>query len=398
MTKQITPITLDRASLYCGDSRDVLPVLESERFSACVCDPPYHLTQASRKGSPRNNDPETPFGRTRLGSKGFMGKTWDGGDVAFRPDFWTEVLRVLKPGAMLLAFGGTRTYHRLTCAIEDAGFKIRDCLMWVYGSGFPKSRNISKALAKMAESELAKRWNGWGSSLKPAWEPIVLAMKPLDGTFAKNAQLHGVAGLNIGDSRIGTGDGGQREGEKTATKRYTDQGSTNFAPTPGPRGGDAKGRWPANLLLDEEAGEMLDQQSGERPGCKSRSKAKPKSKFRPGQGEYMPQGPIYPDTGGASRFFYCAKANKRDRTCDGQVENDHATVKPRALMEYLCRLVTPPEGGLILDPFMGSGSTGMAAISTGNQFVGIELEPKSFDTSRQRIETISELETPDEQS
>jgi len=446
MTDKLTPTTLDRATLHCGDSRDVLPMLEPEQFTACVCDAPYHLTQASRKGSPRNNDPETPFGRTRLGSKGFMGKTWDGGDVAFRPEFWAEVLRVLKPGAMLLAFGGTRTFHRLTCAIEDAGFEIRDCLMWLYGSGFPKSLDISKTLDKAAGAErevvgskldqpgyhlhegkgngcygagkglhspgtdarlkaasvtapataLAKRWNGWGSSLKPAWEPIVLAMKPLDGTFAKNAHRHGVAGLNIDDSRIGTGKGGQRNGEKTAEKRYADRGSTNFAPTPGPRGGDAKGRWPANLLLDKQAGEMLDRQSGERPGCRSRSNAKPQSKFRPGQGEYMPQGPIYPDTGGASRFFYCAKANKRDRTCDGQVENSHPTVKPRSLMEYLCRLVTPPGGGIILDPFMGSGSTGIGALSTGNRFVGIELEPESLETARQRIELVSQTTSESE--
>jgi len=390
MTGKTKPITLDRATLYCGDSRKVLPLLEPEQFTACVCDPPYHLTQASRKGSPRTNDPKTPFGRTHLGSKGFMGKTWDGGDVAFRPEFWAEVLRVLKPGAMLLAFGGTRTFHRLTCAIEDAGFEIRDCLMWLYGNGFPKSLDISKAMIKGQKMELAQRWDGWGSSLKPAWEPIVLAMKPLDGTFAQNSHRHGVAGLNIDDSRIGVGKGGRRDGEKTAQKRYADRGSTNFAPTPGPRGGDAKGRWSANLLLDEEAGAMLDKQSGERSGCGSHSSAKPKSKFRPGQGEYMPQGPIYPDTGGASRFFYCAKANKRDRTCDGQIENNHPTVKPRSLMEYLCRLVTPPVGGVILDPFMGSGSTGIGALSTGSRFVGIELEPESFETARQRIEIVSQ--------
>lgn len=410
--------TVDRATLFCGDSKIIIPTLTSNQFTACVCDPPYHLAP------------------TKGGSKGFMGKTWDGGDVAFRPEFWAGVLRVLKPGAMLLAFGGTRTFHRLTCAIEDAGFEIRDCLVWLYGSGFPKSLNISKALIEKAfrdwlaehpdemarlkeidnkderkvykatlrkaykaapnnitANELAQRWDGWGSSLKPAWEPIVLAMKPLDGTFAKNAHRHGVAGLNIDDSRIGVGKGGHRNGEKTAEKRYADRGSTNFAPTPGPRGGDAKGRWPANLLLDEEAGAILDKQSGERPGCKSRSNAKPESKFPPGQGGYMPQGPIYPDTGGASRFFYCAKANKRDRTCDGRVENNHPTVKPRSLMEYLCRLVTPPGGGMILDPFMGSGSTGIGALLTSNRFVGIELEPENFETARQRIETISELDT-----
>jgi site-specific DNA-methyltransferase (adenine-specific) len=427
MSDKYISITCDQATIYRGDSREVLPSLEPEQFTACVCDPPYHLTQASRKGSPRNNDPETPFGRTRVGSRGFMGKTWDGGDTAFQPDFWAEVLRVLKPGAMLLAFGGTRTFHRLACAIEDAGFDVRDCLMWLYGSGFPKSHDISKALDKQAgatreivgrrqqpdirgdsfqnrqrhgktgnveildtapATEIARRWDGWGSSLKPAWEPIILAMKPLDGTFAENAQRHGVAGLNIDSSRIGTGEGGRRDGETTATKRYSDRGSTNFAATPGPRGGDAKGRWPANLLLDEEAGRLLDGQSGvTKSGAMKRLVAPYPGENATGflRGHSGPHNQ-HGDSGGASRFFYCAKATKRDRTCEGQVENNHPTVKPRALMEYLCRLVTPPDGGLVLDPFMGSGSTGIAALLTGNRFVGIELEPESFETARQRIE------------
>ena len=430
MNDKHTPITLDRATLYYGDSRDVLPLLEPEQFTACVCDPPYHLTQASRKGSPRNNDPGTPFGRTRLGSKGFMGKTWDGGDVAFRPEFWVEVLRVLKPGAMLLAFGGTRTFHRLTCAIEDAGFEIRDCLMWLYGSGFPKSLDISKALDKVAgaereiigrrsqsdirgdscqnrgrhgkagnveildtvpATELAKRWDGWGTSLKPAWEPIVLAMKPLDGTFARNAQRHGAAGMNIDASRVGVGEGGRRDGEKTADTRYTTRGSTNFAAMPGPRGGDAKGRWPANLLLDEESGAMLDKQSGALTSGRmpARTIRQNRSAFT-GQTPTLTTRDAPADSGGASRFFYCAKATKRDRTCDGQIENNHPTVKPRSLMAYLCRLVTPPGGGLILDPFMGSGSTGIGALLTGNRFVGIELESESFETARRRIEVVSQ--------
>ncbi len=370
---------MNQTTLYCGDSREILPQLQAGQFTACVCDPPYHLTDKER-------------------SKGFMGKSWDGGDIAFRPEFWAEVLRVLRPGAMLLAFGGTRTFHRLTCAVEDAGFEIRDCLMWLYGSGFPKSLDISKALDKAAgkerevigrrqhptlkdankleeqanaahggnvwarewnitkpTTELAKRWDGWGTALKPAWEPIILAMKPLEGTFAQNVQRHGVAGLNITGSRIGAGSvglGGRRDGEKTAQNRYSDRGSTNFAPTPGPRGGDARGRWPANLLFDEEAGKMLDRQKS------------------------------------ASRFFYCAKANRRDRTCNGRIENNHPTVKPRSLMEYLCRLVTPPGGGLILDPFMGSGSTALAALATSNRFVGIELEKENFETAKQRIETL----------
>ena len=380
MTDKHQPITLDRATLYQGDSREVLPLLEPEQFTACVCDPPYHLTQASRRGSPRNNDPETPFGRTRLGSRGFMGKTWDGGNTAFQPEFWAEVLRVLKPGAMLLAFGGTRTFHRLACAIEDSGCEIRYCLMWLYGSGFPKSLDISKALGKAAGATreaigaLAKHWDGWGSSLKPAWEPIILAMKPLDGTFAENAHVYGVAGLNIDASRIGTGNDG-------------------------PRGDDAKGRWPANLLLDEEAGRLLDGQSGvTKSGAMKRHVGPYPGENVTGflRGDSGPHNQ-HGDSGGASRFFYCAKATKRDRTCEGQVENNHPTVKPRSLMEYLCRLVTPPGGGLIFDPFMGSGSTGIGALLTGNRFVGIELEPESFETARQRIEiaaqTISQSES-----
>lgn len=415
------------SEFHHGDSLQILPTLEPDWFTACVCDPPYHLTAGSQKG-------------------GFMGKTWDGGNIAFRPELWAEVLRVLRPGAMLLAFGGTRTFHRLTCAIEDAGFEIRDCLMWLYGSGFPKSHNISKALDKAAGAKrkvvgskiglpgyslaktsnpggvamsgnvdnsmrnaevecaitapatgMAQNWDGYGTALKPAWEPIILAMKPLDGTFANNVHQHGVAGLNIGQCRIETDDNlnggayteqGGRQDLPGASRTTSEAGMLAAGKTADSPYVQPTGRWPANVILDEAAGELVDEQSGERPGCKSRSTAKPKSKFRPGQGEYMPQGPIYADTGGASRFYYCAKANKKDRTCEGQIENNHATVKPRSLMEYLCRLVTPPGGGVILDPFMGSGSTGLGAIATGNQFVGIELEQESFETAQQRIRTV----------
>jgi len=339
-----------------------------------------------------------------------MGKTWDGGDTAFQPEFWTEVLRVLKPGATLLAFGGTRTFHRIICAVEDAGFEIRDCLMWLYGSGFPKSLDISKALDNAAgvernvigrrkhptlrdtnkleeqanaahgdnawarewditapATESARTWAGYGTALKPAWEPIVLAMKPLDGTFAENAQRHGVAGLNVDGSRIGND--------------------------------DAQGRWPANLLLNEDAGRMLDAQSGiTTSGAMKRCVGPYPGKNATGflRGHFGPNNQ-HGDFGGASRFFYCAKAGERDRTCEGRVQNNHPTVKPRSLMKYLCRLVTPPGGGLILDPFMGSGSTGIGALLTGNWFVGIELEPESFETARQRIEVVAQT-TPQSES
>ena len=392
---------IHRVNLYPGDSSLVLPNLEPNQFTACVCDPPYHLTKGNQKS-------------------GFMGKSWDGGNIAFQPDIWAKVLRVLKPGAMLLAFGGTRTFHRLACAIEDGGFEIRDCLMWLYGSGFPKALDISKALDKAAgaerkvtgikpghaefanrgnlssvrafkgtlggeggfdrpwmndpkrveayhlatapATEMAQRWDGWSTALKPAWEPIVLAMKPFKGTFAKNAEQHGVAGLNIGGCRVG-----QESSRAEARIKHSRGKNQAFPKRPGEctveESGRKRqqdivdsnkrvGRWPANVLLDEEVGKMLDQQRE------------------------------------ASRFFFCAKASKKDRTCDGQVENNHVTVKPRSLMEYLCRLVTPPVGGLILDPFMGSGSTGIGALAAGNRFVGIELEPASLEIARQRIRTV----------
>ena len=299
---------------------------------------------------------------------------------------------------MLLAFGGTRTFHRLTCAIEDAGFEIRDCLMWLYGSGFPKSLDISKALGKAAGAtrealgKLVESWNGWGSSLKPAWEPIILAMKPLDGTFVENAHRHGFAGLNIDRSRIGICNGDQCDGETTANNHHADRGSSNVAAAPGPRGGDASGRWPANLLVDEESGKLLDGQSGVTKSGAMKRRVGPypgenaTGFLRGDSGPHNQHG----DSGGASRFFYCAKATKRDRTCEGRAKNNHPTVKPRPLMEYLCRLVTPPGGGLILDPFMGSGSTGIGALVTGNRFVGIELEPESFETAQRRIEIVAQ--------
>jgi site-specific DNA-methyltransferase (adenine-specific) len=289
-----------------------------------------------------------------------------------------------------LAFGGTRTYHHLVCALEETGWEIRDCLMWLYGSGFPKSLDIAKSLDAVPATELARRWDGWGTALKPAWEPIILAMKPMDGTFARNAQKHAVAGLHIDGGRVEYETGGSLASNPSLRRSVkggnggriiaTESESREMVP-------HAKGRWPANLMLDEHTAEMLDGQSGTSVSRQGKSRAS----GRPGRGYGMTHtGSEYNDSGGASRFFYCAKANKRDRTCDGRVENNHPTVKPRSLMEYLCRLVTPPGGGLILDPFMGSGSTGIGALSTGNRFVGIELEPESFETARRRIETVSQ--------
>lgn len=341
--------------LSVGDSVAVLKKMDSNSIDAVVTDPPYGLA--------------------------FMGKKWDY-DVP-SVELWCEVLRVLKPGGHLLSFGGTRTYHRMVVNVEDAGFEIRDQLQWIYGSGFPKSLDISKAIDKAAGAEreivgqkdvgpdmrggnfenaegrmiaditapatdLAKQWQGWGTALKPANEPIVLARKPLVGTVAENVEEWGTGALNVDASRIGYGSsekidftkvqdgniyGGNGVYGKAEQKHTTPLFKEN-------------GRWPANVLFDEDAASVLDKQSE-----------------------------------AVSRFFYVAKASRRERG-EG---NNHPTVKPVKLMEYLVRLVTPP-GGTVLDPFMGSGTTGIAAKKLGFSFVGIEREPAYMEIAKRRIE------------
>jgi site-specific DNA-methyltransferase (adenine-specific) len=297
-----------KATLYVGDCLKVLPTLKEESIETCISDPPYGIK--------------------------FMGSTWDHGTPG--SPYWRKVLKVLKPGASLLSFGGTRTYHRLTCAIEDSGFDIRDCIMWLYSSGFPKSYNVGKHL---------EGWEGYGTNLKPAWEPIILAMKRVKGNFIKNAQEYEVAGLNIGECRIGneeiiinTFDDGAKPFGDGAGHKYTSRKSN--------------GRWPANVILDEEAGSILDKQNNQ-----------------------------YGDSGGASRFFYCSKASKKERGPN----NEHPTVKPIDLMRYLCRLTKTPKGGTILDPFMGSGTTGLAALHEGRGFIGIEDKMEYAEIAQQRI-------------
>tara|TARA_R110002012_G_scaffold315010_1_gene528259 strand:- start:5 stop:1060 length:1056 start_codon:yes stop_codon:yes gene_type:complete len=341
---------IGNATLYCADCKDVLPLLED--IDSCVTDPPYGLS--------------------------FMGKRWDY-DVP-SVDIWTQVHDVLKPGSHLLSFFGSRTYHRGTIPIEDSGFEIRDQLMWLYGSGFPKSLNIGKAVDKLQGNErevVGKRkahdirgnalmeatvpeykkeksqidieitkgnseWEGWGTALKPAHEPIVMARKPLAGTVAQTVLDHGTGGINIDECRVG----------------------------------DEQGRYPANVMHD---GSDLVQD-------------------------------IFEDK---ARYFYCAKASKKDRdeglgeftealveeddserTARWQwfsqvIKNTHPTVKPTELMRYLCRLVTP-KGGVVLDPFMGSGSTGKAAVMSGFKFVGIEMDEEYFEIACARIKKAQE--------
>jgi site-specific DNA-methyltransferase (adenine-specific) len=381
MTKNV--VKIGDATLYCGDANDILSDLE--QVDSCVTDPPYGLS--------------------------FMGKAWDY-DVP-SVDIWTQVYDVLKPGAHLLSFFGSRTYHRGAIPIEDAGFEIRDQLMWLYGSGFPKSHNIGKAVDKLQGNErevVGKRkahdirgnalmeatvpeykkeksqidieitkgnseWEGWGTALKPAHEPIVMARKLIKGTVAENVLEHGTGGINIDDCRVGTESLEYRTTSyrDAKTGEFSGQGQTNHIT--GQK--TVEGRFPANVMHDgsEVVGDIF--------------------------------------LGDSSGYFYCPKASKKDRdeglenfeeaqTTDGNIrsnsetartfgansvlrKNVHPTVKPTELMRYLCRLVTP-KGGVVLDPFMGSGSTGKAAIMSGFKFVGIELNEEYFDIACARVE------------
>jgi site-specific DNA-methyltransferase (adenine-specific) len=323
--------------------------LDAESIDAIVTDPPYGLS--------------------------FMGKDWDHGIPG--ESYWREALRVAKPGTHLLAFGGTRTFHRLTVAIEDAGWEIRDCIMWVYGSGFPKSHNLKG------------EWQGWGTALKPAWEPIIVARKPLVGTVAANVIQYGCGGVNVDGCRVGHpvdipprragGKAAQASDICFASDEHTkNMQRTEFVPT--------SGRWPANLIhdgSDEVTGLFPVTSSGEIKVSHLRATSKTKSAYS--QRDALPE--TYPaSSGSAARFFYCAKASKVDRD-DG---NHHPTVKPTDLMRYLCRLVTQP-GGTVLDPFCGSGSTGKAAVMEGFQFVGIELNPEYAAIAEARIAHAREL-------
>lgn len=361
--------------IHVGNCLDILPTLPADHFDSIVTDPPYGL--------------------------GFMGKEWDHA-VPWVP-FWEAMLRVAKPGAHLVAFGGTRTFHRMMVAIEDAGWEIRDTLMWVYGSGFPKSHN--------------GEWGG--TALKPAWEPIVLARKPLKGTVAKNFAEHGTGGLNIDGCRVEhqTINGGNLADNPhlRGTKLRAAPVATAFG-----REGDETpltsqlGRWPANVLHDgsdevlarfpvTKSGALTAEQQAR--GGFAGAKSCYGTAATGGSGEYAAS------EGSAARFFYCAKASREDRNeglegmrvfrAGGRAEgsaglatayagtrtegqNIHPTVKPTDLMRWLCRLVTPP-GGHVLDPFTGSGSTGRGATLEGFQFTGIELSEDYASIAEARI-------------
>lgn len=341
-----------------GDCRVAMDDMPPGSVDAIVTDPPYEI--------------------------GFMGRDWDQAGVAFNRATWRRALRVIKPGGHLLAFGATRTYHRMTCAIEDAGWEIRDSLHWMYGTGFPKSENVQTAIAAR-DGSTGERWAGWGTGLKPAHEPIVLARSPFDGTVARNVMMHGTGALNVDRSRIMTDEQlGRFNHARTRGSSYVVQREDGFISN-----SDGLGRWPANVILDERAAAELDEQSGQSTSPPIGSTAKlqrPQSKHTVSlPPKELPNG--YGDSGGASRFFYVAKASPADRAhgLPRGEENPHPTVKPITLMRYLIRLVTPP-GGTVLDPFAGSGTCGVAAKLEGMEYIGIELDAEYADLARRRIE------------
>ena len=440
-----------------GDCLEVLKTIPDNSIDSVVTDPPYHLTSIVKRFGKEGSAP-AQFGKDGAysrASKGFMGKEWDGGDIAFRTDVWSECLRVLKPGGHLLAFSHSRTYHRMAVAIEDSGFDIRDQIMWIYGSGFPKSHNIGKSIQKLSgdikvvgkktgmgttgnsyvssnekyiggdkgvykkeydDIEINNDYEGWGTALKPAHEPIVMARKPLsEKSIAENVIKWGTGGINIDECRIGS--------EVRTTPIHSDDvkdDTTLFGlhkTIQHERVETTEGRFPANIILDEEAGKILDEQSGisKSTGAvrKKDTDTNPTSiDFKHKEGELS--NPYAGEIGGASRFFYCPKTSSKEKNMGleglpekqnihratnngtGDVSkgmerfatqpkmNHHPTVKPLKLMEYLITLVTP-KGGVVMDCFMGSGSTGVAARNLGFKFIGIEREQEYMDIAKQRI-------------
>ena len=380
-----------------GDCREVLKTLPDCSVDSIVTDPPYHLTTGKKGGTGEASASlKTPHGRARV-TTGFMGMTWDGGDVAQDPAMWAECLRVLKPGGYLLAFSGTRTYHRMAVAIEDAGFEIRDQLGWLYGSGFPKSHN--------------GEWGG--TALKPAWEPICMARKALVGTVEANWRQHGTGALNIDGCRVGTDDdlnGGRYSDNKQGDDgnsygRGINERSANDYVQPA-------GRWPANLIHDgsDEVVAAFPDAIGAQGDVRGTEPSRTGDESTVCYGKFAGRvaQAARKDGGSAARFFYCAKADRADRNeglgaggppavgtaatmrdredADWKTRNGnhHPTVKPTDLMRYLCRLVTPP-GGVVLDPFMGSGSTLKAAELEGFSGIGIELSPEYIAIAKRRI-------------
>jgi DNA modification methylase len=456
-----------------GDMLEVLPLLAmlGVQVDAVVTDPPYHLTSVVKRFGADNAAPAQvgATGAYARASAGFMGKKWDGGDIAFRPETWRLVYDVMKPGAHLVAFGGTRTYHRLACAIEDAGFEIRDTVSWLYGTGFPKSHDVSNGIDRAADYRLKSAirraavdaveaaglklpgnsrhdwtagehapgdkwwaefrawipdltdadreriegaivarvrktagwftqgdiydiraaatpesalWDGWGTALKPACELIVLARKPLIGTVAANVLEYGTGALNIDGCRVATAEnlkGGRYSDNTLGADGNTFGAGINLRSSSNYE--QPAGRWPANVIHDgsDEVLAAFPDVGKSTGGQASLGAFRNGDIYGKGRDEREKRDPGFGDSGSAARFFYCAKATKADR-----IGSKHPTVKPIALIRYLCRLVTPP-GGTILDPFAGSGTLATAAHAEGFNAILVEREAEYIADIQRRI-------------
>lgn len=454
--------------LYQGRMQDVIDAeLKENSIDCIITDPPYGLTSITDRFGKEGSAPaqEGTDGAFKRLSKGFMGQTWDGSGVEYDIETWKRCFNVLKPGGYLLAFGGTRTFHRIACAIEDAGFDIRDTIMWLYGSGFPKSMNIGLKMDKSqgcpdrghriavanrhhpdgtlepngdklepyeAKTELGKKWNGWGTCLKPAYEPIIVARKPFKGSLVENILEYGIGGLNIDECRVGSEviKGGTTPDFKDVGKKTKETIGINKLSF-----GQAKkaerierkdnvGRFPANVILTYDETDF-DEVCGGFPNTKStyNKDSKHEAEIHRQNADTLKYGyktridsSSYNVEGSAARYFYCAKANNKDRdegledfesnkVNDGRGtpidnafqrgetlrKNIHPTVKPTDLMQYLVRLVAP-KGAVILDPFMGSGSTGKAVMFENRErnadykFIGIEMTEDYLPICKARID------------
>jgi site-specific DNA-methyltransferase (adenine-specific) len=352
-------VSSSSATLLCGDSRMLVKTLAANSIDCVVTDPPYALESVVKRFGNPNYQPAKGNQAFVRASRGFMGQTWDTGDAAHDAAFWREIWRVLKPGAFVLAFGGTRTYHRLACAIEDAGFEIRDMVQWLYGSGFPKSHN---------------QGDGRGTALKPACEPICMARKPLsEDTVAANVLRWGTGAINIDGCRV-VADDKPLQWEHGRSMGY--HGAEDRGPCAALT--QEKGRWPANVITDgsDEVVAMFPQSKSGTLTPDMNVKAT--TGWSGGSQADRVKNVFHANEGSAARFFYQAKATKQDRA-----GSKHPTVKPVSLMRYLCRLVTPP-GGIVLDPFAGTGTTGEAAHLEGFKVIMIEREARFADDVRSR--------------